>query len=112
MERILIAAILALSALVASSATTAADYGPNIEGRAVRRVQPGYPALAKRHGVEGRVVVRVEVAADGTVARVTFLEGHALFKSASVAAAKQWVFGPASEPTSGHIVFTFTRPAD
>jgi TonB family protein len=112
MGRVLIAAILALSALTVYSTAGAADYGPDLEGRAVRRVQPGYPALAKRHGIEGKVVVRVEVAADGTVTRATFIEGHALFKSASVAAAKLWVFGPTSGSTNGHVVFMFTRPAD
>ena len=112
MERFFIATILVLLMPVASSVVGAVDRGPNLEARAVRRVQPAYPALARRHGVEGTVVVGIEVAADGAVARATFMEGNALFKSASVAAAKQWIFRATGEPAGGHIVFTFTRPTD
>lgn len=100
--------MLTLSLLAASAAARAADHGPNLEARAISRVQPAYPALAKRHGMEGTITVGIEVGANGAVLRATFLEGNVIFRSASVEAAKRWVFRTTAEPTSGHIDFRFS----
>jgi TonB family protein len=83
------------------------DPGPNIEDKAVKRVAPVYPPLAKRKRVQGKVVVWLQVGTDGAVSDMDFVEGNALFKPASMEAAKQWAFQRSSSGTSGHIVFRF-----
>ena len=81
--------------------------GPNLEEKAVKKVAPVYPPLAKRKRVQGKVMVGLQVSADGTVSSMDFLEGNALFKPASMEAAKQWVFQKSTSGMSGHIVFRF-----
>src|SRR5581483_10740714 len=104
----LITVIMIMVLIIASLAIVqAADPGPNIEQKAVKTVPPVYPPIAKRKRVEGKVIVGLQVNADGTVANAEFLEGNALFKPASLDAAKQWVFQKSSGGTSGHIVFKF-----
>jgi protein TonB len=56
-----------------------------------------YPAELSRAGIEGRVVLRVEVTADGTVGKVTVHQSShwpALDESA-LAAVRTWHFTPA-----------------
>lgn len=60
--------------------------------------QPVYPPLARRRGLEGRVVLRVAVAADGAVQEVTVLRGsgHAMLDEAAREAVSRWRFRPAT----------------
>src|SRR5262245_8009960 len=64
----------------------------DIERYAVKRVQPDYPVLAQKHGIEGIVIVELRVDNDGKVAGVQFVNGHNVFRSVSISAAKQWEF--------------------
>lgn len=62
----------------------------------VRIVQPEYPDLAKRAGVEGMVVVRALVDKEGKVKRaIVITKDTDFFNDVAVAAARQWVFTPA-----------------
>jgi protein TonB len=58
---------------------------------------PRYPSTARRRGLEGRVVLRVHVDADGTANRVEVMEssGHALLDRAARRAVLRWRFVPA-----------------
>lgn len=60
---------------------------------------PGYPTRARRRGWEGRVVLEVAVAADGTVNAVEVREssGYAALDRAARDAVRDWRFSPASE---------------
>lgn len=60
-------------------------------------VPPSYPALARRRGYQGRVVVRVSVQANGGVgsAVVTQSSGHNILDEAALEAVRQWRFRPA-----------------
>jgi protein TonB len=60
---------------------------------------PGYPTRARRRGWEGRVVLEVAVAADGTVNAVEVREssGYATLDRAARDAVRGWRFSPASE---------------
>ncbi len=54
------------------------------------RVQPVYPAAAKRKGVKGSVVLNASVDKDGNVTAVEVASGSVPLASAAVAAVKQW----------------------
>lgn len=59
---------------------------------------PRYPYGARRNGIEGRVVLLVEVPPDGIGGTVVVKasSGHAILDEAAVAAVRRWRFRPAS----------------
>jgi protein TonB len=61
--------------------------------------KPVYPALAKSRGLQGLVLLRVDVAPSGTPLAVTVAtsSGHAILDDAAVAAVKTWRFSPATQ---------------
>ena len=66
------------------------------EPTVVKKVEPKYPDLALRAGLEGNVFVKVWVDKEGKVRKVVLLKSDApIFEDAAIAAAKQWVFTPA-----------------
>jgi protein TonB len=60
---------------------------------------PIYPPGALRRGEQGRVMLRVNVSADGTPLDVALLEtsGHSSLDSAALSAVRQWRFVPAMQ---------------
>lgn len=62
--------------------------------RLLRQVQPDYPTLAQRAGLEGRVVVEALLGADGRVRRVSVVAGHPLLARAAVQAVERWLYEP------------------
>jgi protein TonB len=58
---------------------------------------PHYPVSAKRRGLQGTVVLRVEVLADGTCGRLEVKNGsgHEILDGAAVQSVKSWRFAPA-----------------
>jgi periplasmic protein TonB len=66
------------------------------EPTVVKRIEPKYPELALRAGLEGNVFVKVWVDKEGKVRKVVLLKSDApIFEEAAIAAAQQWVFTPA-----------------
>jgi protein TonB len=66
------------------------------EPTVVKRVEPKYPDLALRAGLEGNVIVKVWVDKEGKVHKVVLLKSDApIFEDAAISAASQWVFTPA-----------------
>jgi protein TonB len=59
---------------------------------------PRYPWRARRQGIEGRVVIRLMVAADGTPERISVLRssGYAILDRAAVRTFRDWRFRPAT----------------
>lgn len=70
---------------------------PQYSGGGLSNVAPRYPYLARRRGQEGRVVLRVQVTADGEAAAVQLRQssGYRLLDKAAVEAVKTWRFVPA-----------------
>ena len=66
-------------------------------GVAVGNPAPRYPREARRRGVEGRVVVRVAVDAEGAASRawVHRSSGHRMLDRAALSAVSEWRFLPA-----------------
>ena len=80
----------------------------DIERFATAEVQPPYPETAQKYRIEGTVKVRVQVNRDGKVIKVAFLQGHTVFRSVSLEAARQWQFKtPDNNDMEGTITFTF-----
>jgi protein TonB len=62
----------------------------------VKKVEPKYPELAMRAGLEGKVWVKIWVDKEGRPKQVVILKSDAeIFNEPAVEAAKQWVFTPA-----------------
>jgi protein TonB len=75
--------------------------------RAKSKVQPEYPALAKKMNIAGTVKIEVVVAPNGTVKDARIVGGHPVLATAALDAARKWRFEPATVETSGIIDFKF-----
>src|SRR5262245_2005734 len=87
---------------------------PYSRPKAIKRVQPRYPADAKAAGVSGAVTVRILTSEEGNVIEAEAVSGHKLLREAAVEAAKQWVFRPAEKSgvpvkTKGTLTFHFNE---
>jgi protein TonB len=61
----------------------------------VKRVEPIYPELARKAGMQGKIVVKALVDREGRVKKVAPIQGHEIFHEAATQAVIQWVFKPA-----------------
>ncbi len=65
----------------------------------IRRVNPEYPTFARRSGIQGTVVLEVEVLRDGSVGAVevarSLMAGPGGLDEAAIRAVRQWEFTPA-----------------
>jgi protein TonB len=65
-----------------------------LQGSAIRRAQPTYPALAITAGIQDSVVVEVMIDEQGNVASARVLSGHMMLREVSLNAARQWKWNP------------------
>lgn len=63
----------------------------------IKRVEPVYPDLARKAGIEGMVVVKVLINTKGDVEKVEVVKSHPMLDDAAVAAAKQFKFKPGKQ---------------
>lgn len=70
---------------------------PEYRAAYLENPRPPYPISARRRGLEGTVVLRVEVLANGTCGRLEVKSGsgHEILDSAAAQAVKSWRFSPA-----------------
>ncbi len=96
-------------ALLALAGTVTLTAQPNEEsGRKIKtRVQPIYPAIARKMNVAGSVKVEVVVAPSGEIKSTKVIGGHPLLVNAAVDALKQWKYEPAGEETTSVVEFRF-----
>ena len=86
--------------------------GGVLNGKAVRLVQPSYPAIARTAHVSGTVTVQVTIDESGNVISAHATSGHPLLQSSAVAAARASKFSPtklSGQPVkvSGVIIYNF-----
>jgi protein TonB len=65
-----------------------------LNGKAVRLVQPPYPAIARSAHAAGQVRVQITIDENGNVVSAAAVSGHPLLQGAAVAAARQSKFTP------------------
>lgn len=68
--------------------------GGVLNGKAVRLVQPSYPAIARQAHASGTVVVQVLIDENGNVISAHAVSGHPLLQAVAVAAARASKFSP------------------
>jgi len=65
----------------------------------IKSVPPVYPEFARKHGVQGEVLLQVEILTDGSVGVIqikkSLLAGPGGLDEAAINAVKQWIFSPA-----------------
>ena len=88
--------------------------GGVLNGKAIRLVQPSYPAIARAAHVSGRVTVQVLVDENGNVVSASAVSGHPLLQGSAVAAARASKFSPtmlSGQPVkvSGVIIYNFVE---
>lgn len=85
---------------------------------ALANPEPGYPAVSRQRGEEGRVVLLAELSAAGTVVSLTVKQssGHPRLDRAALEAVRRWRFAPArigeqavASTLDVPIVFALTR---
>ena len=83
------------AAVVAAPAVI--DTQPDYKASYLNNPPPSYPAIARRNGLQGRVVLNVEVLANGSSGKVTVQSssGYAMLDNAAVQTVKTWRFVPA-----------------
>jgi protein TonB len=64
------------------------------EPKKLKNVDPVYPPLAARTGVQGVVILECTVSPAGRVVAVRVLHGVPLLDAAAIEAVKQWVYTP------------------
>ncbi len=69
----------------------------SIKPKIKKRVVPEYPALARKAGIEGTVVVRVLIDEKGNVAKAEIFKSIPMLDSAAIAAARQCKFTPGQQ---------------
>jgi protein TonB len=69
-----------------------------VKATATTKVAIDYPAAAREQGLEGQLVLRAHIAADGTVGEVEVVRSVGpLIDEPAVAALKKWTFAPATK---------------
>jgi TonB family protein len=82
--------------------------------KAIKKVTPVYPQLARSSGVSGLIRIKVIVDETGSVASIVWTEGPMPLRQATQDALKQWKFQPImvdGKPVraTGYVDFGFTR---
>ncbi|HKP38107.1 MAG TPA: TonB family protein [Pyrinomonadaceae bacterium] len=86
--------------------------GGVLNGKAVRLVQPPYPAIARSAHASGQVKVQIVIDENGNVISAAPMSGHPLLQGAAVAAARASKFTPTKlsgmpVKVSGVIIYNF-----
>lgn len=68
--------------------------------KAVNKVKPAYPQLARQMQVSGTVKIDVVIAANGSVKSLKPLGGHPLLIQAASEALRKWRYAPGPETTT------------
>ncbi|RMH74646.1 MAG: energy transducer TonB [Calditrichaeota bacterium] len=72
-------------------------YALSEKPKQIKSVQPKYPDLARKAGIEGTVVVKVLVNTKGEVEKVEVIKSHPLLDEAAIEAAWQFKFTPGKQ---------------
>ena len=89
----------------------AVSFQPSAAQEASRKViaktAPGYPELARRMHLAGKVKLEVVVTAGGSVKAAHLVGGNPVFENNAIEAVKQWRFEAAPTETKAVVVLEF-----
>jgi protein TonB len=68
--------------------------GGVLNGKAISKPAPVYPAIARAAGAQGSVTVQITVDEEGNVISAVPVSGHPLLQQSAVSAVRQWKFTP------------------
>ena len=83
----------------ATATATVVDSEPDYKASYLNNAPPSYPLLARRMGLQGKVVLNVEVLVSGMCGDVKIHQssGHAMLDNAALQAVRTWRFMPARQ---------------
>lgn len=64
------------------------------QGLLIKKVEPAYPTLARQARIQGTVLLQAEIGKEGTIEKLTLINGHPMLVPAALEAVKQWVYRP------------------
>jgi protein TonB len=87
--------------------------GGVLQGKAINKIQPPYPPIAKAARAAGAVQVQVTISEEGRVLEAAVITGHPLLRDAALQAARRWTFQPTElsgvpVKVQGILTFNFT----
>jgi protein TonB len=96
----LILALALVAALTATAAVAGPAKGAPTEPKLIpaSMAKPVYPEAERKAGIEGTVILAIDISAAGAVAGAKVdkpVDGHPAFSEAAIVAVKQWRFEPA-----------------
>ena len=93
------APVFAAAPAITPSAPVIPDVEPDYKASYLNNPRPSYPFAARRMGLQGRVVLNVEVLAEGMCgqANVHQSSGHEMLDNAALQTVKTWKFIPARQ---------------
>lgn len=108
--RILSLGSLLVFSVMLASAATAQEYEAtdvDTKPKVIRQMPVTYPSLAKRNGVEGRVVIRVLIGTKGKADKMEVVESEpeGIFDENAMKSLKYWQFRPGIK--NGELVSTW-----
>ena len=62
--------------------------------RLIKRVQPEYPEIARREGIQGTIRMRAIIGADGAISGVRVISGACSLSKSAYDAVKKWKYSP------------------
>lgn len=91
--------------------------GGVLNGKAISKPAPAYPAIARAARASGTVVVQITVDESGRVTSASAVSGHPLLRASAEAAARQARFSPtvlSGRPVkmTGTLTYNFTAPQE
>lgn len=74
------------------------------------KIEPPYPQSARLAGIEGTVLVKIEILANGRSGDITVSRssGHEILDEAALSTVEQWRFVPAKDRNSGQAIACYT----
>ncbi|HCI53815.1 MAG TPA: energy transducer TonB [Gallionella sp.] len=88
---------LAAPVVVSPAVSVPTDTEPDYKAGYLHNVRPAYPMVARKMGWEGKVILNVEVLAEGACGAISVLSssGRDVLDNAAIHAVKGWHFSPA-----------------
>lgn len=99
------------SAGAGNNATTTKSNGSGIIPPSIlNRINPTYPQSARQAGIEGTVILKIQIHENGHAGNVTIFRssGNEELDTAAISAVKQWRFVPAKDRTSNQPMVCYT----